>query len=192
MESGNTPVSMLINGRRDLGLGASACYAPPSILVIHCSRIVIHSSYNVIHCRIYCHTLSWHFKQCQHIYALAHILAISYHMLSYVSYDGRIFFDIFLNHICCNTIIGSCTVYSVHVHPFHMCGVPSNVWIWYLCCGSDRVDGCGINTAHYPVFGRWNPWLGLIYWSDGKSSLIRPRNILVYQHLTDQYITGSA
>ena len=49
------------------------------------------------------------------------------------------------------------------------CTVSSYVWIWYLCWGTDRVDGCGINTAHYPIFGRWSPWVGLIYRSDGQS-----------------------
>ena len=41
-------------------------------------------------------------------------------------------------------------------------------WIWYLYGRIGRVDGCGINTAHYPVFGRWKPWVGLIYRSDGQ------------------------
>ena len=47
-------------------------------------------------------------------------------------------------------------------------------WIWYLYGRIGRVDGCGINTAHYPVFGRWKPWVGLIYRSDGQKGYNPP------------------
>lgn len=66
------------------------------------------------------------------------------------------------------------------------------VWIWYLCWGTDRVDGCGINTAHYPVFGRWSPWVGLIYWSDDQSIPLIPLFLVLVYFQCAQYTSQMA
>ena len=140
-----------------------------------------------------CHTLLTHSYIMSYI--VIHCHAMTYIVRKSLLRSNGIWFHtmLFWTLLCCAPpsikysvwLMCACTVSWYVCHTLYR-------WIWYLYGRIGRVDGCGINTAHYPVFGRWSPWVGLIYWSDDQSIPLIPLFLVLVYFQCAQYTSQMA